>query len=514
MADLSFDDLIQAAPTAAPAAAGAAPGVSFDDLIQQQVADAQVPYAVAAFNSLPWPSRLGTAADDVVRLMANGATFGFADKAAGYVGGEGTEAERAKSQAAHERAGLAGTAAEITGAVLPGLGAYNAGLTASRLVPEALTGIPGFLGRTAASAADAAGYGALSAAGHDQDIGQGAMTGAAIGAAAGPVAEGVGALANKLLPKGPLPATVDVDAAKQAARAAYKAADDAGIIVRPEGIQQLASDVKQSLFDLGYHPALQPKVGVAFDVLDDMSKNNVTLKGLDVLRQVANAAKTDADPSTRNLGREFVSKIDDYLGTLKSGDVLSGNRTEGVRALLDARKLWQAARKAETVNEAVEIATNNAAAAGSGGNLDNALRQEFKRQFKDILKNPKLRKGWSPDEIDSIRTIVRGTSLQNMERLVGKLSPQGNGLMLLLHGMGGMASSGATLPLAGVGAIAKRAADSATSSNVYALARIIAQGGDASKVRAAQKAAERLSQTQREALARVLGSWGVSATAP
>ena len=140
------------------------------------------------------------------------------------------------------------------------------------------------------------------------------------------------------------------------------------------------------------------------------------------------------------------------------------------------------------VDEAIERATNTAAATGSGGNIENEIR----KQFRNILNSPKQKKGFSEDELDAMRAIVRGTDFGNIARLVGKLSPNGSGLMLALQAGGGAASGGATLPLAAMGAGAKAIADKSAHDNVYALARIIRAGGDASKTRATENAVQRL----------------------
>lgn len=72
--------------------------------------------------------------------------------------------------------------------------------------------------------------------------------------------------------------------------------------------------------------------------------------------------------------------------------------------------------------------------------------------------------------------VVKGGPVQNLARLLGKLSPQGNGLMLLLHGTGGIATGGATVPLAALGAGAKKLADQATPRNVDALLNAVRLG--------------------------------------
>lgn len=493
------------------------PGLA--DLPAGIVLDAKSPQQLRGeFDAMPWYSRLGTAADDIARLMANGGTFGFADKIAGAVGGDGTGAERAKTEEARQRAGSAGMVAEYGTPALTATGLARGGITAASLVPRALTGIPGFLARTGASAADAAAYGGLSAAGHDQNIGEGAATGAAIGSIAGPLVEGAGALINRFLPKGQLPAPLPKDVTKAAGNAAYARADQAGVTIRPEGLQRLSGDLNKSLYELGYHPALQPKVGVALGELDNMLTpsadgvpTNVTLKGLDILRRMAGAAKSDADPSTRLMGGTVVGKIDDFLDSLKDNEVLSGNRTEGVTALREARALWQTMRKTETIDDAIEAATNNTGVAGSGGNIDNNIRQ----QFRTILNSKTRRLGWTNDELDAMRTIARGTSAQNLARLVGKLSPSGNGLSLILHVLGAASGTGAaTIPAAVVGTGAKMVGDRATQANVNNLGALVGLGGDASRLAAAKQAAERLPAPERDALARLISALGVTAVTP
>lgn len=259
-----------------------------------------------------------------------------------------------------------------------------------------------------------------------------------------------------------------------AERAAYKSADDAGVIIKPDAMQRLSQTIKDDLAEFGYTPAMQPRMKAALDELDRVAGDNVTLKGADILRRVANAAKMDADPSTAALGSKFIDRVDDFLDKLKPGDILAGNKTQGVKALQEARKLWTQARKSEIIETAIRNADLKAGASGSGGNINNAIRAEF----KNILTNPKRAKGFTPEERKAMSAIVKGTTTQNLLRLIGKLSPSGNGLMLLLHGTGGIATGGATIPLAAAGAGAKALADRATQTNVGRLGDIVRSGGN------------------------------------
>ena len=121
----------------------------------------------------------------------------------------------------------------------------------------------------------------------------------------------------------------------------------------------------------------------------------------------------------------------------------------------------------------MERAGLRAASTGSGGNIENATRQELRK----ILTSDRLRRGFSPDELAAIKDAVVGTKGQNALRLLGKLSPEGNGLSLILHLLGGTMSGGATIPLAVGGMVAKRGADAMARNSAQIAEAMIANGG-------------------------------------
>ena len=113
----------------------------------------------------------------------------------------------------------------------------------------------------------------------------------------------------------------------------------------------------------------------------------------------------------------------------------------------------------------------------AGGNIENATRQ----QLKKLLVDPKFRRGMTEEELAAAKKAVLGTPAQNLLRLAGKLSPQGNGLMLT-----GNAALSATAPAIGIpvalGAYgAKKAAEGMTARNVKALQALVASGGKAAQ---------------------------------
>lgn len=473
----------------------------------------------------PWYSKFGSAADDMARIAANGMTFGYADKLAGWAGREGTEAERAKTEAARSRAGSAGVAADLGGGLATGMGLSGAGLTAAKLVPQGLKGLTGLGARTAAMGAEGAAYGAANALGNDQDVGTGAMLGAGAGVAGNLVGEGASKLVGKVAGAfNKQPELPDAAAIRAAKDAAYKASDEAGVILRPEVVQGIRGKIQDDLANFGYLPANQPKVKAVLDELDRVAGDNITLKGLDQVRKQAGGAYDPTNKTSNSITSKIIQRIDEGVSKVAPESVLTGDAAAGVGNLTEARRLNSQVSRLDRVTEALTKADRNAASSGSGGNTDNAVRQ----QIKAILNSASRSRGFSPDERAAMETVVRGTDGQNLARKLGRLSPNGNGLMASLYGMAGggglgaaalgagAATGGAGLAAAAipatVGMIAKPIAENATKNNVNELVRIIQAGGNRSDAFAAPNAVQRLAETKRDALIRALMMGGIVAT--
>ena len=245
------------------------------------------------------------------------------------------------------------------------------------------------------------------------------------------------------------------------------------MIVAPQGVQRLSTGIREGLADFGYHPSLQPRVGVVLNELDRLSNENVTLKGLDVLRRQAQAAASSMDRSEKAIGTQIINRIDDFVQNLPAEDVVSGNVQQATQALRQGRDYWSRLRKSEALEGAVQSAERRAASTGTGGNSDNAIRQNVRK----LLENPRTSRGLTDAERAAAERVVRGTPTQNLTRLLGRLSPEGNGLMMALGVGGSVAAPAYGLPVMAIGAGAKRLADRATPNNVQALAEIIRSGG-------------------------------------
>lgn len=458
--------------------------------------------AQQAYDALPWYGKAAQAADDTVRFLANGMTLGYADKFAGYMGGEGTAAERAKTEKARERAGSAGTAAEIVGTMIPAGALANSALSATRYVPSAARGFTGLLGRSIAAGVDGAALGAVQATGYDNDPLSGATVGFLGGAGGNVIGEGVGAGLNKVAGMfNAKPQAMSAEQLKEAGQNAYRQAREAGVIFKPDAVNRLQQTVYKDMAEFGFHPTNQPGAAVAYNELARLAEGgNVSLEGLEALRRMASNGYNPTNPSNNELLRRITERIDDFAATAGADDILTGNAQAAVDALNQGRDYWTRFRKLEKVQELIDRAARRAGSTGSGGNVENATRQELRK----ILDNKKLMRGFKPDEIEAITAVVMGTPTQNTLRLIGKLSPQGNGLMAALGLGGAYAAPQVAIPAMIAGAGAKKAAEAMTASNAEAAKRLIAAGGNKAALLGDPNAAQRLVQQYQPLLGRAV----------
>jgi hypothetical protein len=364
------------------------------------------------------------ALDDLVRKFGTGATYGFGDKIAAGVDssmGQGDyqsnlAENRQKTQDAGERTGYAGDIAEISGAMLPAVKLAGAGVTAARL--------PEMVGRYGGMALDGAGFGALNAAGHDQDIATGAGIGAAFGAGGQLVSKGVGGImsAFKKAPVGP-----NTEALKQASQNAYAAADDAGLVFKPEAFTRTIDDVATLGQEKGIGgplaqvtDKLYPKSKSLVEALSDMRGQSPRLQDVEMAKRVAQAAGEgfDADATaSQKIAKELHSLIDNA----SPDDFSAGNVAAGIPAIQQGRDKWGRFLKSKKLDKAIESAKDRVGANYTQAGLTTALRQEMKA----IKKAPDFKTSWTPTEQKIIKELVRGKTGENVMRLAGLFAPKG-----------------------------------------------------------------------------------------
>ncbi len=272
---------------------------------------------------------------------------------------------------------------------------------------------------------------------------------------------------------------------KQQARRVKGAAVAQGANPTPESYLNLMAEIE----DLGYgyrmHPTLQPKSSAAFEILSGQLGKNLDIQDLMTSRRVLQNAQKGASPdlaSDRELARQMMERLDDWVDNLSPDDLavpVDDPQAPG-RMLRDFRSLWHRAAKSQEIEEIIEGAGLQA----SG--FENGIRIGFRQ----LLKDKKRIRGYSPQEKRLMRQIVEGTGGQKMLRLLGKLSFGTRGGSNFLGGSigtGGGAAAGGAMggPVgAAIGAVAspaigygaQKAADAAAGRSA-AIARALAASG-------------------------------------
>jgi hypothetical protein len=275
--------------------------------------------------------------------------------------------------------------------------------------------------------------------------------------------------AREIIENAPTPA----DLARQS-QALYREAENAGVVVKPEAYKAFAENLQRMLTREGIDEGVTPTSASALRrVLSEAQDNRfMSVQDLNIVRRVMQNAAGSPDANERRLASMMMDNLDEFVEEL-GPDSLVGEPAKQVGPILrEARDLWGRMRRAEMIDDAVERATNRAASTGSGGNVNNAIRQNLRQ----IIDSPSKRRGFSAEEIEAIRSVVRGTPTQNALRLIGKISPQGNGLSLMANLGAADVSGGATLPLTAVGIGAKAMADRSTGNANRLLQSMIVSG--------------------------------------
>lgn len=263
-----------------------------------------------------------------------------------------------------------------------------------------------------------------------------------------------------------------IDSLKQAARTIYNDIDNTGAVVNSRSVDRLSAQLRNTAKREGFNRRIHPKVSAALDEFDLAKGLDQPVTELDTLRKVAQSAASSMEPSEKRLGTILINRIDDFMDDLAPKDFKRGGGDIGAK-YKDARQLWSRAKKSELIEDAFSKARLQA----SG--FENGIRT----QFRSILNNKKKSRGFSPSELDAMRKVVKGGSLENMAKMLGRFGfsegQASNMLMGSLGVAGGAAVGGpagaVAVPL--VGQMSRGLAQKLTRNNAEA-ANTISRAGN------------------------------------
>ncbi|MCT4684094.1 MAG: hypothetical protein N4A39_10225 [Roseicyclus sp.] len=382
--------------------------------------------------------------------------------------------------------GLVGTGARGAGAVNAVGGAIRAANTAGTLGPAAGMGTR-MLAGALAGGAGAGTYGFMEGEGglgeRVASAGDAAPWGVGFGMAAPVLGAAAKGLGDEVVAMGPLRAArrsaPSADALRAEGRAAYQAIDDMGAQVRPEAWQRFISETDAILPEVsGYDRlpgpgSLTPKTARVMQVGNEMVNQMapeptaaLPFREIDQFRRKAGVAAADMSNGRSTpdgqAGTQIVTRLDGFVNNLRPEDMVEGDPAALQSAITKAREIWGRMSRAQLLEDAIDNSESYVSGGASG----------IRNQFARILRNPKLRRGFSEDELTVMRRVAQGTIperiLYNISGGLGQLSLTGLGAGLGSAAgpvgtvVGGAAGAGAASGLSRLaGMLASRNAEAA-----------------------------------------------------
>ena len=271
-----------------------------------------------------------------------------------------------------------------------------------------------------------------------------------------------------------------VDALKDAARANYQHPDVLAVKIKPQAVVDLRDSIKADLEggqNSGFRKLNEPKTFAAVDELINPNQSSaiaaggpITINDIDSVRKVLgriSKEKTATGEATSEAAasQRAISHINDFLPNLKQPDLIAGDAAAASQQLNEARGNWAAAKRAQDAETKLGNADIQASSTYAGGNINNATRQAF----RPMLKNDAAKAvGYNPEELDALNSLVRGSTLGNVARGIGKLSPSG-GLGGHLNLAAAYATGGSSIPASLIALASKKLGEYSTKSNADAL---------------------------------------------
>lgn len=233
----------------------------------------------------------------------------------------------------------------------------------------------------------------------------------------------------------PRVAAPSADELYQAGSEGYKAMRDTGVDYAPSSVQGLASTIRNQLDQDGILKELAPKTHRILRSLENPPEGAVAvpITSLHAARKAFQGAARDfTNPTEQSAGSRVVQGLDEFIQNPPEGGVMAGPADQAASLLRDANSNWAAGKRGDLLAGKEEAADLRAAAANSGQNVGNSIRQ----RIADLLLRPKESTGFTEGELSSLEKVTKGTPTQNATRYAGNLLGGGGGLGAAVTSMG------------------------------------------------------------------------------
>ena len=401
---------------------------------------------------------------------------------------------------------------ETGGASLPAIAGYAAPSASSAPVASrvAMTELENALGAGALT-------GAVQGAGDADTMGdipgqmlKGSLVGAAGGAAGYGIGSGVRGLAGLTNTEARVARAPSTASLKSRAQDFYDAFENSGGRYTPAFIDDVRSSILRRLQNEGWSKVITEKPIGVIKELDNLRQMPGMGLGLPTPKQVQNVRtmiqnirRSDNDAEAR-FGSILMDEFDRVLTIPASNHFSGGDGVLSGENLQAANRNWRQFSKADELDDAAWRAQNRAGATYSGGNINNAMRQNVRGVWeRNGVEN------YTPDENAALQTAVRGGTIENLMRKLGNFSPLKGPVSALavgsiLHDYPELAAI-----ITGVTHGAKITGDQLTKRNLNEAMRVVRAGGVRNPLMPPPNAIERGADRVRRALPGAAGAAAV-----
>jgi len=210
---------------------------------------------------------------------------------------------------------------------------------------------------------------------------------------------------------------------KDRAAQSYQAVDDAGITLKPESVQGMIKNINTALDDARMVPGTDSAREVTAR-LNEMSRvlgdsKMLPFSTVDKMRAMLNDLKGSKDPDVRRLGGVAVTKVDDYISNVSGKDIVAGKEgiDAAVKNIMAARKDWRNASRAQTLEDALNVAETKA--------LDPKASESelIRRGMINLAADKNKMKLFTPNEQNIIKSVAKGGPFDKVLSMVARFSP-------------------------------------------------------------------------------------------
>ena len=210
---------------------------------------------------------------------------------------------------------------------------------------------------------------------------------------------------------------------KDKAAQSYAAVDSAGITLKPESVQSMFKNIGTALDDARMVPGTDSAKEVTAR-LTEMARvvgdsPSLPFSSLDKMRAMLNDLKGSKDADVRRLGGVAVAKVDDYISNVSGKDIVAGKDgiDKAVKDIMSARKDWRNASRAQTLEDALDVAAAKA--------LDPKASESelIRRGMINLAANKDKFKLFTPAEQNIIKSVAKGGPFDSVLSLIARFSP-------------------------------------------------------------------------------------------